>query len=797
MKNPLLDKEFLKELDQYNHKEIYAKIIALNFNEFPIEAIEGRVTGGSINIDGTSAIRRTCNLTLVAKELNINNFYWGLTNKFKLEIGVRNFINPNYPEIIWFKQGVYIITAFNTSFSTNNYNISISGQDKMCLLNGSVGGALPSSIDFGAIEDTIYSYEKVNFENKNLYVANRFYILNPNYNPSNGQNQYIISNDEYKDTETYYNKKAEKFITDLPLKTIIREAIHTYAHEPYHNIIINDLDDYGLKLLEYRGDKPFYFFFDGSICDQMTYDGTVQCYYISEDGKETKTTIDSLPSNYYNNLINIFEENVKTIRLEGSDKLYSIAKIEYGQTAGYSLTELTYTGELISNVGETLTSILDKIKQMLGEFEYFYDVEGHFVFQAKKIYINTSWNTIVKTNDGDAYAENAAYTSAISYSFEDTNLITSFSNNPQLNNLKNDFSVWGEKKNIKDEPVSIHARYAIDTKPTYYYSITENKAFISDELSSIYPQEEYTEWREILYQMAVDFFKHNQEDDFLIQVKENNKVDGEYIYPNGYTGYEQYYTDIQGFWRQLYEPAPIVIRKSVGGKYEDVEQKVDEEEGTFEIVNKWAEYKEDQDDFICDYYLPTDWKEKYPCLPENEIKHFSDDYAFWNKSVITAPETLNFWIDFLDNAGELNSYSVKAVGDRAKAVNDSKVTAIYFRETPNIIFYSPEEYNPFEIKTGYGYIQLPNYLKNVFSISSQGKSAKDLIDEMLYNYTYCIQSVTINAIPIYYLEPNTKIYIHDEESKINGDYIVSKLTIPLTYNGTMSITATKSAERLY
>ena len=136
MKNPLLDRDFLKELDQSLHKEVYAKVISLNFNESPIEQIEGKITGGSINIDGASAVRRTCNLTMVAKELNINEFYWGLTNKFKLEIGLKNNINKNYPEIIWFKMGTYVITNFNTSFTTNNYNVSISGQDKMCLLNG-------------------------------------------------------------------------------------------------------------------------------------------------------------------------------------------------------------------------------------------------------------------------------------------------------------------------------------------------------------------------------------------------------------------------------------------------------------------------------------------------------------------------------------------------------------------------------------------------------------------------------------------------------------------------------------
>ena len=73
--NALLDKDFLKELDNYNSREIYARITALTVNELPIESIEGRVTGGSINIDGASAVRRTCSLSLVAQGVDINNFY--------------------------------------------------------------------------------------------------------------------------------------------------------------------------------------------------------------------------------------------------------------------------------------------------------------------------------------------------------------------------------------------------------------------------------------------------------------------------------------------------------------------------------------------------------------------------------------------------------------------------------------------------------------------------------------------------------------------------------------------------
>lgn len=72
-----------------------------------------------------------------------------------------------------------------------------------------------------------------------------------------------------------------------------------------------------------------------------------------------------------------------------------------------------------------------------------------------------------------------------------------------------------------------------------------------------------------------------------------------------------------------------------------------------------------------------------------------------------------------------------------------------------------------------------------------------MLEECMYNDTYCIETVSMNIIPIYYLQPNTRIYIRDDNSKIDGEYIVSRFTIPLTYNGTMSISATKIADRIY
>lgn len=892
MKNPFQDKEFLYNLNQDRHKEIYAKIISLSFDEKPQEQIEGRVSSGSINIDGTSTVRRTCNLTLIAKDVNITDFYWGVSNKFTLEIGLKNNINKDYPDIIWFKQGIYVITSFNSSLTNSNYTISINGKDKMCLLNGEIGGSLPSSIDFGKIDIYEDTYTEVQIKDYTQYVANKYYIY------ENGE--YKISLSEFNEKTKYYTKDILLRQDSLKLKDIIKEAVHEYGKELYHNIIINDLDNYGLELLEYRGDKPLYLLYDeaAQIYTQMVIDED----FSIGDGY----TISTCPQ--YNNAIDSLNDGRYIFTLEDG-KEYSATKVEYGATAGYRTTDLTYPGDLISSVGESLTSILDKIKNTIGAFEYFYDIDGRFIFQAKKIYSQNSWNTLVNA-DNNIFARDAIEESPYSYSFEDVNLIQQFQNTPAINNVKNDYSIWGTRKGITGAEIPIHARYAIHNKPVYYHSYDGNiyttlemnevikmpvrqknpeglddnwwnifdwaeyyKVLTGDypadhigqyckettklDLNAIFPPG-YTwninrpvflfdvnkdgtlgyighnpirddqlpenscwhtysyfldlatggnlayiykpkiptnvninykkvDWREIIYQMALDYFKHGQEEDFLYQVQNNNlKMDGlSSYYPEGETGYEAFYTDIQGFWRQLYDPNPDIIYDTEGGYYS--EEKEYEPDGvTYRIKTVWNPFKE-KDTFTCDYYLKG----------ENETDDYSATKYYWNKNVVLAPEQLNFWIDFYDGNDSLMQYSIAAIGDRPKVVNDSKITSIYFRNVPQVIFTNGQDYNGLDIKTGYTYIWLDKSMQDLFSISAQGKSAEEEMNELFNNYSYCSEGVTITAVPIYNLEPNTLIYIYNEENKINGKYQVNRITIPLNYNGMMSITATKIIEQVY
>jgi hypothetical protein len=104
----------------------------------------------------------------------------------------------------------------------------------MCLLDGSIGGSLESSIDFGTIEEE--------------------------------------------------NALGLWEIRKIPIPEIIKNLIHVYGKEPYHNIIIKDLDTYGLELLEYRYDVPL-FLYRSATNENPIYDNVIL------KGDNTKVTV--------------------------------------------------------------------------------------------------------------------------------------------------------------------------------------------------------------------------------------------------------------------------------------------------------------------------------------------------------------------------------------------------------------------------------------------------------------------------------------------------------------------------
>ena len=982
MNNPLLDKEFLKRLDLYNNKIIYARVFSLTRDELPVEEITGTITDGSISIDGSSSVRRTCNLTMVAREADITDYYWTFKTKIKLEIGVQNDIDDRYPEIIWFPQGIYVLTSFSSSYATNNCTISLSGKDKMCLLNGELGGVFNSEVCLDEVDETIVKYEKnialtpeqffaacepvivqnnkglklnkyayydfskaisyvdvdikdisssrlkgqevfvVENEDKErevtkvynkdwkyclvkidetkvlkinrvnapckLYKQNliyskgdnenylfaesivsinkdyslwqevkfkedyenltdekiaeeeekgtvvykekwtpwQYYIFNGTKFPPDNQSEVQINIAEKKEEgkiyitlkPNYYSKVEEVETTDLSIKNIIKEVLHEYGNESYYNIILNDIPKKGKELLSYVKNNPMYIFKQYEKNDYILIDKTDYClklnnspeqdlfikapeglaieylYVLTENGYEEAQNYgddynkyaeyyinlrtyslenididlfldeqyETIPGFYTNKnslLFKLLHINEDTGQYEDTGLIGSVIRIQQDEIAGYRSTDLTYPDELIVAPGETVTTALDKIKNMLGNYEYFYDLDGRFVFQEKKTFLNTAFSQFYSGDDTEQFID---YTKdKYVYTFSNNEAVVSVARSPAVGNIKNDFTIWGEKKTASGGTIPIHMRYAIDEKPITYVSWANSL----EKNQSEYPAKTYTtlpapevdqdkntvyncDWRELIYQMALDFRKFGtydplsekpiQDPDFNLTIRELNP---DLCDEKGLTGYEQYYIDLQGFWRVLYNP-----------------------------FHSWENNeKYDQEDYFMDS---------------------NSKFQYWTQQ-LKEPENLIFWFDFLDTTGDLGKFSVKEIGHRAMAKTEDSVTAIKFRDTPPFIYTTGQEE---DIEgTGFDFIKVtPEEMEIMFSVSSQGTDAETWINDNIYKNTLATETITLNTIPIYYLKPNALIDLITSDIYLNGEYIINKISYSLSHNGTMTISAIKN-----
>lgn len=630
----LNDMDFLTQLDKLHMRVQYAKIILLSFkDEEPIKEIQGSITSGNLSVNGSSAIRRTINLTMLASIDNSNlediDNEISINKKIKVLIGYDNPLKSykNYGDIIWFPCGLFVLSSANISRSTSGWNISITGKDKMCLLDGTAGGILPASITF---------------------------------------HESLVQLDN-GDVEIQYPTIFQ----------IIYEAVNHWGGEAIENIIITDIDEEIKMLVRYMGDKPVYF------------------------------------SNDYQSLS--FEAQ------EDYPHMFS-----YGQDAGYKYTDFTYPGELVLNAGDTVVTLLDKIVSTLGNYEYFYNIDGKFVFQEIKNYLNTGSPLLELSPEDYVRSYNNA---KFLYSLTDLDTTTAITRNPKYDNVKNDFYVWGKRKTSTGVEVSIRYHLAIDDKPDIDLAM-QNMWEVKDKKSNLivrydfntlddYSVDDYTvtlvgtpcdEWREELYRRALN-------------AQVSNSV------------YDNYYdSELIAEWRNLYNP-----------------------------MNK-------------------NW----------------DATNHWNPDVFNDPGSINFWLDFIDTSSALGKYSIKNIGRRTKVVNNNDIKTVYNSEVPDVVFIEGLDQDLIVKYQGIGqrFFILTNEYYDMFSISTTGTSCFDQIREMMYQNLCYNTTISLTCLPKYYIEPNNIIRVEDKDSNIYGNYQITQYSLPLTYNGTMSITATEVLTRV-
>ena len=134
------------DLVQMKTRNSKIKVELLNFNFETINSLEGKVISGSINVDATADIRRTCSLGLIATNIEENMVTSGgeiwLDKFIKIYEGIDNPRNNN--ETVWWNMGMFLINNPNTVYNSTDHTITFEGLDLMAKLTGRRNGQLPA-----------------------------------------------------------------------------------------------------------------------------------------------------------------------------------------------------------------------------------------------------------------------------------------------------------------------------------------------------------------------------------------------------------------------------------------------------------------------------------------------------------------------------------------------------------------------------------------------------------------------------------------------------------------------------
>ena len=671
----LQDSTFLSEVDNLQIREQYVKLTLLDWLENPIQEIQGLTTGGNGNIDGKSAMRRSCNLSahIPSENLsgitNVNNLF-SINKKIYIEIGFKNITNKylEYP-IIWFPQGLYIIGSASINHSASGVNLSLQLKDKMCLLNGDCGGKLGASTQF----------------------------------------------DEYETID----ENGDYVIEKPTMVQIIREAVHHFGGEQLGKIIISDLDTKVKMAMRWIGSTPLYF--------------------INENGNYSLTT------NYAN----------------AAGKAYQL--YEYGDDVGFIFTDFTYPNELIENAGSSVTAVLDKIKGVLTNYEYFYDIHGNFRWQEIKNYLNTTQATVdLNAMKNEDYLVDQSKGKR-AYDFTGSKLISSYANTPQYNKIKNDFVVWGIRKTALGNTVPIRYHLAIDAKP---------------EIGNIY-----------------EVFMYEDPEDGLVKAKAPIHFTSENQFPQQGADGVFYYSEAT---KQIYRwqtNSYIHINAEL--------RKVQTTDWRTELYLQGviAEPLGTESNY---YYteLAAEWPKLYDiCQNTTTIDGETIYIGGFKPEVLKRPSDIDYWLDFIDSGAAISELSISNIGRRTHIVNSNDINCVFEPSIPDFVLIksgqSDTEKKRQECEDrNQAFIQVDEAIYDMLAIGGIPNGAFTEIKNLLYEYTSYNETIQLQILPIYHLEPNIRIGAYDRDSDISGDYMINSISLPLEISGTMSISATRAMTKM-
>ena len=672
----LQDADFLVKIDNLQIQEQYVKITLLDWNEEPIQEVQGLATGGSLNLDGKSGMRRNGSVSIhvpneaLSEVTNVNNLF-SINKKIFLEIGIKN-TTTEYTEfpIIWFPQGTFIIINPSLSHNTSGVNLTLQIKDKMCLLNGECGGTLPASTQF----------------------------------------------DEYETID-----ENGDFVIEKPtIVQIIRDAVNHFGCEQLGKIIISDLDTRVKLAMRWVGNTPLYF--------------------INDNGQLSMTT------DY----------------AAAADKAYTM--YEYGEDVGFTYTDFTYPNELIENAGSSVVTVLDKIKGVLGNYEYFYDIYGNFVWQEIKNYLNTTQATVdLNAMTKEDYIVDMSK-GKIAYDFRDSKLISSYSNSPYFNKIKNDYIVWGIRKTANGNTVPIRYHLAIDTKP---------------EIGNVY-----------------EVFFYEDPEDGLVKAKYPVMFESVNNFPDkGAAGVYYYAKDMNKIFIWETDSYLEIDAEMVKVQTTDWRSELYLQGAQAEALGIKSNY----------YYteLVTEWPKLYD-LQKSSYADDNGDTVYtggFRDEVLKNPSDIDYFLDFIDTNSAMSQFSINSIGRRTHVVNSNDINCIFEPEIPDYVLIKAGQEDTEERRKecearNQKFIQVDPAIYDTLAVGGIPNGAFTEIKNLLHEMTNYNETIQISTLPIYHLEPNIRIGVNDKDSNIYGDYMINTISLPLNVTGTTSISAVRATTKM-
>lgn len=821
--------KFSTKVNSALNQRQHVKITLLSWDEKPIKEIQGVATSGTLTKDGTSSVRRTMSLSInvdgSSYDVTSLDMDFSINKKVFVELGVKNTTSEfrEYP-ILWFPQGVFFINKMSLSASaTTAVALSLTLRDKMSMLNGDVGGVLPAATIFDSIDTQSATGQ---------YVSEKVKVYEIIENAVNHFGGEALENIVIEDVDL----QIRRVVRWNGENTLYLEPINENGKFAYYRATVEEPEGGQLPpgtLAVEQGDDC------GYVYDDFVYTGELSL----NAGNKVTDLLDKIVS-YLGNYEYFYDEygifHFREIKnyvntTFATTAIENMTSENYLMDASTGKAAYTFSGE--SNVISISSNpAFDNIKND-------YIVEGKRQSTVSDASYPVRYHLAIDEKPRKTYKNGNAYTyepryGLVLYKDPDTNQTLAAFPRQYDSEGGNPLPEIGLLNVIYFDKSFTHQEEGENGTPTHpiYRSYENGEEDCGKKLYYVKTPKEFTQattgeylgyWVPTSFNTVHYTFDSSSGDlaGKTLPKKTSAKSRTIKVYKERPAGVNadggMFYTpdqtsglkDSKTYTYSL-DSCDLVSPEYVQWTGEG-----------YEMLESVAEYKDAEH-----AYVPQDWRTElylrgeYAKMLGTDKGHYYEELAAgWpqiydlkeqkfivqNKATQSANDTCkayadgNMFLDFIDAASStLGEYSVNAIGRRTDVVIDEDVNCLFQPEIPDIVYVDNslptdervEQTQRLDLR-GEKWSLASNEICNALATGGYKNGAFDRIKYELYLHTGYQRTLSITAIPAYYLEPNTRVTIQDKTSGTYGDYMIKSISYTLGTGTTMTVSASEIVER--